>query len=88
MPQDGEIITDENRELIDGDFFYPTVPRTNQWEYPDLFRPPKRNFSASSDREAFLAEEKMSYLTAQGKPKQKMVNGSGRIVRRTRQCQM
>jgi hypothetical protein len=72
VPQDGDIITDENRELIEGErFFDPTVPRNNQWEDPDGVGPPKRNYSATADREVFLVEAKVPDLTAQGKPKYK-----------------
>ena len=72
VPQDGDIITDENRELIEGErFFDPTVPRNNQWEDPDGVGPPKRNYSVTADREVFLVEAKVPDLTAQGKPKYK-----------------
>jgi hypothetical protein len=72
IPQDGDIIIDENRELIESErFFDPTVPRNNQWEDPDRVGPPKRNYNVTADREVFFMKAKVPDLTANGKPKYK-----------------
>ena len=70
VPQDGETVVDENRELIEGErYFDPTVPRNNRWVEGDEVGPPKRNYNATADREVFRHRAKVPHFTSQGKQK-------------------
>jgi hypothetical protein len=72
VPQDGEVIMDQNRDLIEGErLFDPTVPRVNYWEDSDNVGPPKRNYNATADRGVFIMKTKVPDSTKHGKTKYK-----------------
>jgi hypothetical protein len=77
VPQDGEVIIDENRDLIEGErLFDLTIPRVNYWEDSDNVGPAKRNYTATADREVFIMKAKVLDCTKHGKPKYKQ----GKVV--------
>ena len=74
IDQDGYVIEEENRDLIEGHcLFDPRVPHNNYWEDTNGVGPSKRNYTATSDREVFQKQSKMPEITMHGKVKMKEV---------------
>ena len=74
MDQDGDVIEEDNRDLIEGHLiFNPTVPQNNYWEDNNGVGPRKRNYTSTDDREVFRNKVKMPEITMHGKVKMKEV---------------